>query len=192
MGKNSGKLIIFSAPSGAGKTTIVRSLLKEGLNLRFSVSATTRPRRDGEKHGREYYFLPKKLFQRHIDNGDFIEYEEVYEGHLYGTLKHEVDYLLETGANVVFDIDVMGGLNIKKIYQEMALAIFVMPPDLEVLKQRLKKRGTENETSLAKRLEKAEWELKFAAMFDRVVINGDLNTAMAEVKSIVKSFINDE
>lgn len=192
MVKSSGKLIIFSAPSGAGKTTIVRSLLSEGLNLRFSVSATTRPRRAGEKHGREYYFLPKKLFMQQIENGDFIEYEEVYEGHLYGTLKHEVDHLLESGSNVVFDIDVMGGMNIKKIYQDMALAVFVMPPDMETLKQRLMKRGTENETSLAKRLEKAEWELKFAAMFDRVVINDDLNTAIAEVKSIVKSFISDE
>lgn len=185
---NRGKLIIFSAPSGAGKTTIVRSLLHDFPNLRFSVSATTRKPRGTEKHGREYYFLSMEDFLQQVNIGGFIEHEEVYDGILYGTLKSEVEKLLASGADVVFDIDVMGGINIKKIYGDEALSLFIMPPDIETLQERLVRRGSETEESLRKRVEKARWELTFAREFDVVVINDDLPRAIKEISVIVKNF----
>ncbi len=185
----SGKLIIFSAPSGAGKTTLVRALLKKGLNLRFSVSATTRSPRKGEIDGREYYFMSKEDFLQHVANQEFIEYEEVYEGLLYGTLAREVDALMARGFHVVFDIDVMGGLNIKKKYGDQALSVFIMPPDLEVLRDRLNKRGTEPDEVMEKRIQKARWELSFAVQFDAIVVNRDLHEAIEEVTEMVRKFI---
>lgn len=184
-----GKLIIFSAPSGAGKTTLVRELFLRVPDMGFSVSATTRPPREGEQQGREYHFLTLEEFRKHIEQNDFIEYEEVYEGLFYGTLKHEVETRLDAGEHLVFDIDVMGGLNIKKIYHEQALALFIMPPDELVLEERLKKRGTESPEVLMQRLQKARWELSFASRFDAIVVNEDLETAIGEVVQRVKDFI---
>jgi guanylate kinase len=185
----SGRLIVFSAPSGSGKTTIVRRLLTSLDGLQFSVSATTRPPRAGEFHGREYYFLREDEFRKHIDAGDFVEYEEVYPGRFYGTLKSEVDRILNSGGHVVFDIDVIGGLNIKKIYRDQALALFIMPPDIEALKARLMKRGSESEETLEERLSKAKWEISFSDRFDVIIINDQIDEAIGEAERVVKAFI---
>ena len=184
-----GRLIIFSAPSGSGKTTLAKALLSSGWLVSFSVSATTRQPRQGEKHGREYYFITENEFRQHIEADDFLEYEEVYSGIFYGTLKKEVDEKLKDGQHVVFDIDVMGGLNIKKIYGELALAIFIMPPDLDKLEQRLRGRQTETPETIEKRLQKAHWEISFAEKFDLIVVNDKLEDAIKEVTGHVKEFI---
>jgi len=185
-----GKLILFAAPSGSGKTSIVKYLLSQNLPLRFSVSATTRPKRPNEKEGVDYFFLTKKEFQKKIDAGAFLEWEEVYSGTYYGTLKPDVDKLLEKGENVIFDVDVLGALNIKKIYGNQALALFVKAPSVEELVERLKNRGTENEESLKRRIEKANFELSFEKDFDITIINIHLEEAQNEAKQIIMNFIN--
>jgi guanylate kinase len=188
-GQKEGRLIIVSAPSGAGKTTIVKYILGQGMNIRFSVSATTRPARKNEKEGREYYFLTGEEFLNRIARDEFLEYEEVYEGCFYGTLKSEVDNILNSGSNVIFDIDVMGGLNIKRIYEDRALAIFIMPPDVTTLEQRLVGRGSESKESLEKRIEKAKWEISFAGEFDIIIVNDQLNRAEGEALKVVHNFL---
>lgn len=187
---NRGKLIILSAPSGAGKTTIVRALMTAGLNLSFSVSATTRLPRGNEQHGREYYFLSSDEFATLIEKDMLVEFEEVYGGCFYGTLKSEVDRILRSGQHAVFDIDVMGGLHIKQQYGDQALALFIMPPGMEELKERLKGRGTDPDEVVKKRLEKAAWEISFASRFDITIVNDDLDRAITEVTIAVQKFIN--
>ena len=181
-------LIIFSAPSGAGKSTIVRYMLAQDLNLQFSISATSRLPRGEEKNGIEYFFLTPKEFKDRIANGDFLEYEEVYPDKFYGTLKSEVDRILAEGKNVVFDIDCIGGLNVKKIYGDRALSIFVMPPSIQALRERLEKRGTDAPHVIEKRLAKAEYEMSFAPQFDLVVLNDDFDKAKEETYRAIKEF----
>lgn len=184
-----GKLIIFSAPSGAGKTTIVRQLLERGLNLEFSVSATSRSPRPNELHGRDYYFLTIEEFKNKVEAGDFLEWEEVYSGICYGTLKSEVDRICDAGKHVIFDVDVVGGLNIKRQFEEQALAIFVQPPSVEELRTRLKNRSTETEEKIAMRIAKAEHELSFADKFDVIVVNENIEKAVIEAEKLVHNFI---
>lgn len=183
-----GKLIIFSAPSGTGKSTIVRYLLEKNLNLQFSISATSRLPRGEEKHGEEYYFLSPNEFRSRIKKGHFIEYEEVYEDNFYGTLKSEVDRILATGSNVVFDVDCVGGLAIKNIYKERALAIFIMPPSVEELRRRLEKRGTDTPEVIQNRLDKARHEMSFAPQFDAVIMNKDFDKAKRETVQLIREF----
>ncbi|MBK8737201.1 MAG: guanylate kinase [Saprospiraceae bacterium] len=183
------KMFIVTAPSGAGKTTIVQHLLATFPDLAFSVSATTRQPRTHEINGREYYFMSIKEFQDKIAKEAFIEYEQVYENQYYGTLKSEVDRLWAEGKSVIFDIDVQGALHLKKIYGEEALSIFIAPPSLKVLKERLKNRKTENKTSFAKRMRKVRFELSFKDKFDKVIVNNILDIALAEAENIVASFI---
>ena len=185
-----GKLIVFSAPSGSGKTTIVRHLLsKPELNLAFSVSATSRPRRPREKNGEHYYFMTISEFKNHIRNGDFLEWEEVYRDNFYGTLKSEVDRLWKEGKNVIFDIDVAGGLRIKKKYPKQTLAVFVKPPSVDELKIRLKKRSTESEDKINMRIAKASVELATAPQFDKIIKNYDLDTALEEAYQLVAKYV---
>lgn len=184
-----GKLLIFSAPSGSGKTTIVKYLMKNINNLAFSISATSRKIRGGETHGKDYYYLNADEFKAKISNNEFVEWEEVYTNRFYGTLKSEVERIRNLGQNVVFDVDVVGGLNIKKQYGDDALAIFVMPPSIKVLKQRLEKRGTDNAADIKTRIDKAEYELTFADKFDEVVINDDFDKAKTETMRIIKEFV---
>lgn len=183
------KVIIFSAPSGSGKSTIINYLMQQGLNLHFSVSATSRPPRGKEQHGVEYYFLTPDEFRKHIADGDFLEYEEVYKDRYYGTLKQQVDAQLEKGENVVCDVDVLGGQNIKKHYGARALSLFIQPPSIEVLRQRLEGRGTDTPEVINDRIARAEFELSFASKFDKVVVNDDLQTAQQEALRIVKEFL---
>ena len=188
-----GKLIIFAAPSGSGKTTIVEYLLKqEELNLAFSVSATSRPRRGKEKHGVNYYFMTINEFKRHIKNDDFLEWEEVYRDNFYGTLKTEVERLWAEGKNVIFDIDVAGGLRIKSKYPNKTLAVFVKPPSVDELKIRLKKRSTESDDKINMRIAKASVELATAPQFDKVIKNYDLDTALKEAYELVANFVGVE
>ena len=184
-----GKLIIFSAPSGAGKTTIVRHLLNRIFNLEFSVSATSRSPRYNETHGKDYYFLSEKEFKQKIENNEFLEWEEVYKGIYYGSLKSEVDRIRNLGKNVIFDVDVVGGLNIKKFYGNEALAVFVQPPSVEELRKRLISRSTETEEKIQMRIAKAEHELSFANHFDKLVTNNDLEQACREAENIIREFI---
>lgn len=185
-----GKLIIFSAPSGSGKTTIVRHLLKqEELNLAFSISATSRPRRGKEKNGEHYYFMSLSEFKKHIKNDDFLEWEEVYRDNFYGTLKTEVERLWAEGKNVIFDIDVVGGLRIKKKFPDQTLAVFVKPPSVDELKIRLKKRSTESEDKINMRIAKASVELATAPQFDKIIKNYDLDVALKEAEKLVSDFI---
>lgn len=185
-----GKLIVFSAPSGSGKTTIVRALLKRPeLNLAFSVSATSRPPRGQEVDGKDYYFLSQKKFEQNIRDGAFLEWEEVYPGQHYGTLLEEVNRLLEEGKNVVFDIDVIGGLNIKKQFNDEALALFVQPPSIEVLAKRLEQRGTDSSEKIHMRLEKARLELSQAPNFDHAVINESLDQAIEQAHELILNHI---
>ena len=165
-----GKLIIFSAPSGSGKSTIINYLLKQNLNLAFSISATSRPPRGEEKHGVEYFFLSPDEFRQRISNNEFLEYEEVYKDRYYGTLKAQVEKQLEAGQNVVFDVDVVGGCNIKKFYGDRALSLFIQPPCVEELRRRLIGRGTDAPEVIEHRVAKAEYELSFASKFDKVII----------------------
>lgn len=183
------KVIIFSAPSGSGKSTIINYLMQQGLNLHFSVSATSRPPRGKEQHGVEYYFLTPDEFRKHIADGDFLEYEEVYKDRYYGTLKQQVDAQLEKDENVVCDVDVLGGQNIKKHYGARALSLFIQPPSIEVLRQRLEGRGTDTPEVINDRIARAEFELSFASKFDKVVVNDDLQTAQQEALRIVKEFL---
>lgn len=184
------KLIIFSAPSGTGKSTLIRHLIQKDLNLQFSISATSRPPRGEEEDGREYFFLTPDEFRYKITQNAFIEFEEVYPDRFYGTLKSEVDRILDTGNNVVFDIDCVGGLNIKKIYGERALAIFIMPPSIQVLRERLEKRGTDTPEVIKSRLAKAEYEMSFASKFDVIIENDDFEKARKETIQTVRNFIN--
>lgn len=183
------KLIIFSAPSGAGKSTIVRHMLAQDLNLQFSISATSRQPRGEEQNGVEYFFLTPGEFKERIANGDFLEYEEVYPDKFYGTLKSEVDRILAEGKNVVFDIDCIGGLNVKRIYGDRALSIFVMPPSIQVLRERLEKRGTDSPEIIEGRLAKAEYEISFAPQFDLIVMNDDFDKAKEETYRAIKEFL---
>ncbi|SRR5574344_586772 len=183
------KLIIISAPSGAGKTSIVRYLLENNKRLLFSVSATSRQKREMEIHGKDYYFLSVEEFQEKIANDCFLEWQEVYTGQYYGTLKAEVDRICAEGKHVVFDVDVLGGLNIKKYYQDEALAIFIKPPTLECLKERLQLRGTETEESLKKRVDKAVYELTFENQFDEVIVNDDLDEARRRTMKLIDEFL---
>lgn len=185
-----GKLIIFSAPSGAGKTTIVRHLLKVFPQLEFSVSACSRPMRDGETNGEDYYFMPVEEFKNKIIANEFIEWEEVYKDNFYGTLKIEIERIWEKGKHVIFDVDVIGGLNLKSKFAENSLAIFVMPPSIQHLETRLKSRETETTESIARRIGKAENELKTADLFDKTILNDKLENAFAESEKIVSEFIN--
>ena len=184
-----GKLIIFSAPSGAGKTTIVKYLLEQDLNLEFSVSATCRPKRHTETDGKDYYFLSLEEFRSKVENNEFLEWEEVYEGICYGTLKSEVDRICAKGKNVIFDVDVVGGSNIKKFYGEKALAIFVQPPSIEELRSRLIARSTDSMEVIEKRVAKAAYELTFANQFDCIIINENLSLAFQEAESCIRQFI---
>ena len=184
-----GKLIIFSAPSGSGKSTIINYLLECNLDLAFSISATSRAPRGSEQNGVEYYFLTPDEFRVKIANGEFIEFEEVYKDNFYGTLKSEVERIREKGLNVVFDVDVVGGVNIKNIFGDEALSMFIMPPSVEELRKRLVGRNTDSAETIEKRLAKAEYEIGFADKFDKVVINDNLENAKAEALSIIKEFV---
>ena len=187
-----GNLIIFSAPSGSGKTTIVRHLLEQPeLNLAFSVSATSRARRGREKQGEHYYFMSISEFKNHIKSDDFLEWEEVYRDNFYGTLKTEVERLWAEGKNVIFDIDVVGGLRIKKKFPGQTLAVFVKPPSVDELKIRLKKRSTESDDKINMRIAKASVELATAPQFDKIIKNYDLDTALSEAKRLVLDFIKE-
>ncbi len=187
-----GKLIICSAPSGSGKTTLVRYLLEQNLNLHFSISATSRKPRGEEQNGREYYFLTEEDFKKKIEKEAFVEWEEVYEGVFYGTLKSEVEKLLQEGRNVIFDVDVIGGLNLKSFYKENALALFIAPPSVEELERRLCCRATDAKEVIAERVAKAACELSFRDKFDVVIVNEDLQEAKKEIVSKVESFLNGE
>lgn len=184
-----GKLLIFSAPSGSGKSTLINYLMEQGLNLHFSISATSRPPRGEEKHGVEYFFLSPEEFKQRIDNGELLEYVEVYEGRYYGTLKAQVDEQLARGENVVCDVDVLGAEQIKAIYGERALSVFVQPPSVEALRERLTGRATDAPEVIEQRIARAEYELTFASKFDTVVINDDLATAQQDVLRKVKVFL---
>ena len=184
-----GKLIIFSAPSGSGKSTIINFLLKQNLNLHFSISATSRAPRGTEKDGVEYYFLTPDEFRARIAAGDFLEYEEVYTDKYYGTLKSEVERRLMSGDNVIFDVDVVGGCNIKKFYGDRALSVFIQPPSIEDLRSRLEGRGTDAPEVIESRIAKAELELSFADKFDVIIVNDELEKAEAETLKIIQDFI---
>jgi guanylate kinase len=187
-----GKLIIFSAPSGAGKTTIVKQLLAHLPQLEFSVSATSRAMREGEINAKDYYFIAADDFRKKIADNEFLEWEEVYLNQFYGTLQSELQRIWDKGHHVIFDVDVVGGLNIKNAYPEKSLAVFVMPPSFEILKERLTNRSTENEESLKKRLEKAEWEMNFADKFDVVLVNDKLEESVGKAVDIVEKFLKLE
>lgn len=184
-----GKLIVFSAPSGSGKTTVVRHLLEVmGDDLAFSVSATTRKQRPGETHGKDYYFFTEEEFRQKLNEDAFLEHEEVYHGLYYGTLKSEVERLWALGKHVLFDVDVVGGLNIKKTYPDQTLAVFLRPPSMEVLMERLEKRRTEVEHQLRERIEKARTELAFEEQFDLVIVNDKLEETFKKAEDVVKAF----
>jgi len=185
----SGKVVIFSAPSGSGKTTIVRSLLARGLALSFSVSACTRLPRAGEQHGKDYYFMTPDEFRTHRDQGLFVEWEEVYPGTFYGTLRSEVERIWTMQRHVLFDVDVRGGLAIKKLYGSRALSVFVQPPSMEELGRRLRTRGTDSAEVVQQRLDKAAYELSFAPSFDMVIVNDHLEQASREAFEAVSRFI---
>ncbi len=184
-----GKVIIVSAPSGAGKTSIVRHLLQVVPKLSFSVSATTRNKRGNEEHGKDYYFFSPEEFRERISKDEFLEWQEVYADQFYGTLKSEVERIWNEGHIVIFDVDVLGGINIKKYFGDKALSVFIQPPTLEELRNRLLNRGTETEESMKKRLDKAEYEISFADQFDKIVLNDDLATAQQEMIDLVQKFI---
>jgi len=184
-----GKLVIFSAPSGAGKSTIVQHLMSKNLGLAFSVSATSRQPREGEVDGREYHFIALELFRNLMERKAFIEWEEVYPGQFYGTLHSELDRIWKQGEHAIFDIDVVGGLNLKKEFGDRACAIFIEPPSIQVLEERLRSRASDDEASLSQRLEKAEHEMQFAPRFDHVVVNDDLKLAQSKALRLVQEFL---
>jgi len=185
-----GKLFIFSAPSGSGKTTIVRNLLEKDLDLEFSISATSRPKRENELNGKDYYFLSAEDFKEKITRDEFVEWEEVYENRFYGTLKSELERIWEQGKHVIFDVDVVGGLNIKKKYPEKALSIFVMPPSVEELEKRLILRSTDSTDDIETRINKANEELSYAEKFDIIIINDKLEKAIEESVQAIIKFVN--
>lgn len=187
-----GRLLIFSAPSGSGKSTIVQYLMQEHpeFNLSFSISATSRPPRGKEQDGVEYFFLSPQDFKKKIENNEFLEYEEVYEDRFYGTLKNQVERQLEAGQNVVFDVDVKGGCNIKQFYGDRALSIFIQPPSVDELRRRLVSRATDDAEQIERRLAKAEEEMSYATRFDKILVNDNLETAKAEAVSLLKEFLN--
>lgn len=189
-----GKCLIFSAPSGSGKSTIVQWLTHEHpeLDLVFSISATSRPPRGTERHGVEYFFLSPEEFKAKIEANEFLEYEEVYAGRYYGTLKAQVDEQLQRGKNVIFDIDIKGGINVKRIYGEKALSLFIQPPSVEELRRRLISRGIDPADQIEVRLEKAEYELSFAPQFDRIIVNDKLDRAKAETLTAIQEFLNSK
>ena len=184
-----GKLIIISAPSGAGKTTIVRHLLDSGLNVSFSVSATTRHKRGAEQHGVDYFFMSVEEFKKLIDNHELVEWEEVYKDHYYGTMKSELEKMWNAGKCVLFDVDVVGGLNLKNIFGNNALAIFIMPPSLAELEKRLFNRGSDTNDKIKMRVDKAEEEIMLAEKFDKIIINNNLEKAKIEAFNLVSDFI---
>lgn len=186
-----GKLIIFSAPSGSGKSTIINWLMKhDELNMAFSISCTSRPPRGTEKNGVEYFFITPEEFRTRIEHGEFLEYEEVYKDRFYGTLKRQVEKQLDKGENVVFDVDVKGGCNIKKYYGDQAMSIFIQPPSIEELRRRLEGRATDTPQVIEDRLARASYELTFASQFDQVVVNDELDKAERNTFDIVKKFID--
>lgn len=187
--KMAGKLVIISAPSGAGKTTIVNHLLGSGLNLSFSVSATTRPLRGNEENGKDYFFLSVEEFKKRIENNEFVEWEEVYKNLYYGTLKSELERIWANGQNVLFDVDVKGGITLKKIFGNKSIAIFIMPPSVEELENRLIKRATDTPEKIRIRVEKARQELELANQFDTVIVNHQLDKAKEEAVKILTSFL---
>lgn len=185
-----GKIIILSAPSGTGKSTIISRLMDyQDLKLGFSISATSRAPRGEEKDGREYYFLTSEEFHKRVENGEFVEWEEVYAGTCYGTLVSEVERVTGSGRNLIMDIDVKGALNVKKRYGKDALSIFILPPSVEELERRLRARSTDSEESIARRLDKAEYEMGFSDKFDRRVVNDSLDSCCSEVKKLIEEFI---
>jgi guanylate kinase len=183
------KLVIISAPSGAGKTTIVRQMLESGLNLGFSISATTRPPRGDEKDGIDYFFISAAEFRKRIDNNEFVEWEEVYEDLFYGTLKSELERIWSNGNHVIFDVDAKGGIKLKKIFGTKSIAIFIMPPSVDELENRLIKRATDNEEKIRMRVDKSKEEMELANQFDNVIINHHLDKAKEEVLNIITSFL---
>jgi guanylate kinase len=189
MSSKNGKLIVFSAPSGSGKTTLVRYLLAQDIPFGFSISATSRLPRGAEQDGVDYYFLTEATFREKIAQNAFLEYEEVYSGTFYGTLRTEVERLWASAKHVLFDIDVVGGLNIKQQFPEECLALFVQPPSLEELEKRLRGRGTDSEETIQQRLAKAKEELAYAPQFDRVIVNDNLETAQQEVRKAIEQFL---
>jgi len=187
---NNRKAILFSAPSGSGKTTIIREILKRFDCFEFSISATSRPARQGEKDGVDYYFLTPEEFEKRVDEGLFLEWEEVYAGTRYGTLKSEIDRIWDNGHVIIFDVDVNGGMNIKKYFGSEALALFVMPPSIEVLEMRLRNRGTETEEAITKRLARSAAELKMSDRFDVTILNDDLNHAVDETQRVINNYLS--
>ncbi len=187
---NNRKAILFSAPSGSGKTTIIREILKRFDCFEFSISATSRPARQGEKDGVDYYFLTPEEFERRVSEGLFLEWEEVYAGTRYGTLKSEIDRIWDNGHVIIFDVDVNGGMNIKKYFGSEALALFVMPPSIEVLEMRLRNRGTETEEAITKRLARSAAELKMSDRFDVTILNDDLNHAVDETQRVINNYLS--
>ena len=185
------KVILFSAPSGCGKTTIIKQLLQHFDCFEFSISATSRKPREGEQDGRDYYFLSLEEFESRVQNDQFLEWEEVYQGTRYGTLKSELERIWSKGHVVIFDVDVKGGVNIKKFYGDRAMSLFIQPPSIEALSERLHGRGTDSEEVIQQRLDKAAYELTFAPQFDKVIINDDLDVAKAETLKIVSAFIDE-
>ena len=186
----SGKLIVFSAPSGAGKTTIVHHLLNQNLGLEFSISACSRSKRKNEINGKDYYFLSTKEFKQKINNNEFVEWEEVYPDHFYGTLKAELERIWDNGHHVIFDVDVVGGLNIKNSYPKETLAIFVQPPSIKELRERLYKRSTDSRQNIEKRISKSEKEISYSKKFDTIIINDKLEDAISEAEIKVRGFLN--
>lgn len=184
------KLIIFSAPSGSGKSTIINRLLADGLDMEFSISATSRAPRGSEKNGVEYYFLSPEAFKQKIVDNAFVEYEEVYQDRFYGTLKSEIERIAAKGKATVFDVDVKGGLNIKKMYGEQALTLFIQPPSVEELRRRLEGRATDAPEVIEQRLEKAAFEMSFASQYDFIIVNDELEKAIHETKTIVQAFLS--
>jgi guanylate kinase len=184
-----GKVIIFSAPSGAGKTTVVKHILGLYHELEFSVSATSRPPREGETNGKDYFFISTDEFRQKIGNDEFVEFEEVYPGRFYGTLKSELERIWKKGGQVVFDVDVKGGLNLKKIFGSSALAVFISPPDLETLKLRLEKRGTDSPENIDIRVKKAGEEMEYAGHFDTILYNDKIEKTLSAAESLVADFL---
>ncbi len=189
---NKGKIIIISAPSGTGKSTIINRIIADtSLDLQFSISATSREPRKGEAHGVNYYFFTEDDFRKAVADGRFVEWEEVYPGRFYGTLRSEIDRITSAGHNVIMDVDVKGGVNIKRIMGADALSVFVQPPSVETLRQRLVARATDTPEQIEQRVAKAEYEMAFAPQFDRTVVNDDLHTAVEDVRKLVKDFISE-
>lgn len=185
-----GKIIVLAAPSGCGKSTIINALVEQGdLNLGFAVSATTRPPRTGEKHGVNYYFMSVEEFRDAISENEFVEYEEVYPGRLYGTLRSEIDRITNQGHNIILDLDVNGALRVKDLYGNEALAIFIEPPSIAELRRRLQSRGTESAANIDERIDRAEYEISKAPSFDRRIVNDDLVTAIRQTRNLIDGFL---